>query len=262
MRIAYFASDFHLGAPNEVESKSREKHIVSWLEYAAKDATDIYLVGDVFDFWFEYEKVIPKGYSRLFGTLARLSDQGIQLHFFYGNHDMWVKSYFTEEFNMHIYPEPISLILNGRKIFVGHGDGLGPWDRSYRMIKKILRNRMCQWVFGRIHPNLGLKLASYFSGKSRKSQSEDHKYLGKDNEWLYQYAKQHQASDPHEFYFFGHRHLPLKLEIPQGVYYNLGEWLTFKTFIKMDSHNPIFLQWNGQEAEHFEPKHDSTVSPN
>ncbi|MFM7388506.1 MAG: UDP-2,3-diacylglucosamine diphosphatase, partial [Bacteroidota bacterium] len=172
MSIAYFASDFHLGAPDEIQSKAREKSIVAWLEFASKDATDIYLVGDVFDFWFEYKKVIPKGYSRLFGAIARLSDQGIQFHFFYGNHDMWVKTYFREEFNMMIYPEPISLDLYGKKIFVGHGDGLGPSDKGYKIIKRILRNPLCQWAFARLHPNFGIGLASFFSGKSRKSQSD------------------------------------------------------------------------------------------
>lgn len=259
MRIAYFASDFHLGAPDEIQSKAREKSIVAWLEFASKDATDIYLVGDVFDFWFEYKKVIPKGYSRLFGTIARLSDQGIQFHFFYGNHDMWVKSYFLEEFNMIIYPEPISLELYGKKIFVGHGDGLGPGDKGYKVIKRILRNPLCQWAFARLHPNFGIGLASFFSGKSRKSQNDDHTFLGKDREWLYQYSQKHQQQNPHDYYIFGHRHLPLKMKISGGVYYNLGEWINDQTFLKIDSSQPIFLRWNGQASEPYEPQYDGTI---
>lgn len=259
MSVAYFASDFHLGAPDQAQSKAREKSIVAWLEYASKDATDIYLVGDLFDFWFEYKKVIPKGYSRLFGTLARLSDQGIRLHFFYGNHDMWVKSYFAEEFNMCSYPESITLNLHGKKIFVGHGDGLGPGDRGYKLIKKILRNRLCQWVFERIHPNVGIGIAAFFSGKSRHIQGDEHIFRGKENEWLYLYSKDYQSKEVHDFYIFGHRHLPLRMKIPQGVYYNLGEWTSYNTFIKMDSDSPTFLRWNGEQAEPFEPEHDGTI---
>ena len=169
MSVAYFASDFHLGAPDQLQSKARELAIVSWLEYASQDATDIYLVGDVFDFWFEYKRVIPKGYARLFGTIARLSDQGIQFHFFYGNHDMWVKSYFKEEFNMKIHAEPITLNLFGKKMLVGHGDGLGPGDRGYKLIKPILRSPLCQWAFARLHPNFGIGLASFFHNSNKTS---------------------------------------------------------------------------------------------
>jgi len=143
MRVCYFASDFHLGAPTKEQSKIRELAIVRWLDYAATDATDIYLVGDVFDFWFEYAAVIPKGFSRFFGKLAELADRGIQLHFFYGNHDMWVKQYFTEEFGMKIYANPIQLTLYGKRIYLGHGDGLGPGDRGYKFIKLFLRSALC-----------------------------------------------------------------------------------------------------------------------
>ncbi|NBU91241.1 MAG: UDP-2,3-diacylglucosamine diphosphatase [Flavobacteriia bacterium] len=253
MSVAYFASDFHLGAPNSLESKEREKTLVAWLEHAAKDATDIYLVGDVFDFWFEYKQVIPKGYTRLLGTLARISDQGIQLHFFHGNHDMWVKSYFTEEFNMHIYPDAISLQVHGKKILVGHGDGLGPGDLGYKLIKGILRNPLCQWTFARLHPNFGIGLAKFFSGTSRNSQKNEHEFLGKEREWLYQYALEHQQTDPHDFYIFGHRHLPLRMEIPHGVYYNLGEWITFCTYLRIDEESTQFLQWMGTQAQVYEP---------
>lgn len=259
MSVAYFASDFHLGAPDKAQSKVREKSIVAWLEYASKDATDIYLVGDVFDFWFEYRHVIPKGYARLFGTIARLSDQGIRFHFFYGNHDMWVKNYFEEELNMLIYPEPISLTMHGKKILLGHGDGLGPRDRGYKIIKKLLRNRWCQWAFARLHPNFGIGLASFFSGRSRESQGNEHEFRGREKEWLYLYSMDHQNHDPHDYYVFGHRHLPLKMNINHGVYYNLGEWINFSTFLKMDSPTPAFLRWNGQAAEPYEPQYDAAI---
>lgn len=255
MGVSYFASDFHLGAPDKQTSLDREKSIVAWLEYTAHDATDIYLVGDVFDFWFEYKKVIPKGYSRLFGKIAQLSDQGIQFHFFHGNHDMWVNDYFREEFNMILYPEPISLDLHGKKIFVGHGDGLGPGDRGYKIIKQILRSRFCQWAFARFHPNFGVSLAEFLSGKSRQGQGNEHLFLGVEKEWLYLFSCAHQQKTPHDFYFFGHRHLPMRLDIPGGTYINLGEWIHYNTFIKMASETPQFLQWTGTKAIPYETKH-------
>lgn len=160
---------------------------------------------------------------------------------------------------MIIYPEPISLELYGKKIFVGHGDGLGPGDKGYKVIKRILRNPLCQWAFARLHPNFGIGLASFFSGKSRKSQNDDHTFLGKDREWLYQYSQKQQEQNPHDYYIFGHRHLPLKMKISGGVYYNLGEWINDQTFLKIDSSQPIFLRWNGQASEPYEPQYDGTI---
>ena len=253
MQVCYFASDFHLGAPTKEQSKIRELTIVRWLDYAATDATDIYLVGDVFDFWFEYAAVIPKGFSRFFGKLAELADRGIQLHFFYGNHDMWVKHYFTEEFGMKIYENPIKLTLHGKRIYLGHGDGLGPGDRGYKLIKSFLRSKVCQWAFARIHPNFGIGLANFFSGKSREGSEHEHQFLGYEHEWLYQFAQGMQQKDPHDYYIFGHRHLPYALPIEQGTYFNLGEWIHYQTFMKIDSDIPQYFTWDGQHAHSYDP---------
>ena len=251
----YFASDFHLGAPTREDSKIREKSIVCWLDYIAQDASEIYLMGDVFDFWFEYKRVIPKGFSRLFGKLAELSDQGIKLHFFIGNHDMWVKTYFIEEFNMTIHTKPMSLVLFGKRFYIGHGDGLGPGDRGYKFIKRFLRSSICQWAFARLHPNFGIRIAQYFSNKSRKGSIKDKVFNGKEKEWLYLFALEMQEKDPHDFYVFGHRHLPLNLEANGAHYINLGEWISSNTFLKADGQGIQFLRWNGKNAESYSSPH-------
>ena len=167
MTKIYFASDLHLGVPNKEKSLEREKRFVKWLDEIKSDASAIYLVGDVFDFWFEYKKAVPKGYVRLLGKLAEISDSGIDIHFFTGNHDMWVFDYLEKEINLKIYREAHEITINGKSFLIGHGDGLGPHDKGYKFIKKIFSNKLCQWLFARVHPNLGISIAEYWSRKSR-----------------------------------------------------------------------------------------------
>lgn len=222
---AYFASDFHLGTPSAEASKQREKNIVSWLNSIQHDAQIIFLVGDLFDFWFEYKYTIPKGYIRLQGKLAELVDKGIEVVFFTGNHDMWMFGYFTQELGIPIYREPILLNAGSHKILLGHGDGLGPGDFTYKFIKKVFANKLCQWLFARIHPNLGFAIANGWSRHSRAANAEaDEKYLG-ENEWLLQYCKSIESTSHHDYYVFGHRHLPLDIPVTdKSRYINLGEW--------------------------------------
>ena len=163
----YFISDFHLGVPDYERSLDREKKIVRWLEFIKTDAAELYLLGDVFDFWFEYKHAVPRGYVRLLGKLAELSDSGIKIHYFTGNHDMWVFDYIPKEIGATLYREPVIRTYGEKKFFIGHGDGLGPGDHGYKFIKKIFASKTCQWLFARFHPNFGTWLANYFSRKSR-----------------------------------------------------------------------------------------------
>ncbi len=228
----YFASDFHLGAPNYEESRKREDRIVRWLDNIKTNAKEIYLIGDLFDFWFEYKKAIPKGFVRLQGKIADLCDSGIPVHVFIGNHDMWMFDYLPHELGVIMHREPISKIYNGKRFFIGHGDGLGPGDHGYKLIKKIFANPVCQWLFARIHPNLGIGMADYWSARSRKAnRGEDEKYLGDDNEFLVQYCKEHLTKERVDYFIFGHRHLPLDLQVGENSrYINLGEWINYNTF--------------------------------
>ena len=159
----YFASDFHLGAPDYESSLVREKKIVSWLNHIEKDAAEIFLVGDIFDFWFEYKRAIPRGFARLQGKIADLTDKGIPVHVFTGNHDMWIFDYLPKELGVQLHREPIEREFFGKKYFIGHGDGLGPSDKGYKFLKKVFANKFCQWCFARLHPNFGIWLADISS---------------------------------------------------------------------------------------------------
>lgn len=237
----YFASDFHLGAPDLASSRVREKKIVRWLESVRTTAQIIFLVGDLFDFWFEYKHVIPKGFIRLQGKLAELTDQGLSIVIFSGNHDMWMLNYFTDELGIPVYRQPQQYLINGKKFMIGHGDGLGPSDYTYKFIKKVFANRAAQWLFARIHPNAGIGLANSWSNRSRLSHKDEHVFLG-DDEWLYSYCKKTETRQHHDYYIFGHRHLPLHISVGKDSYYvNLGEWLTYCTYACFDGQETRLL---------------------
>lgn len=227
----YFASDFHLGVPSKEASLTREKRIIRWLDEIKKDASVIFLVGDIFDFWFEYKHTIPKGYIRFQGKLAELKDAGIEIYFFTGNHDMWMFSYFEEELQIPIIRKPISVEINSTKFLIGHGDGLGPGDGVYKIIKKIFSNKICQWLFNWLHPNIGMAIANMWSKKSRAANTKKEEKSFGDEEWLVQYCKEIESEKHHDYYIFGHRHLPIEYKIAgKATYINLGEWVNYNTY--------------------------------
>ena len=228
----YFSSDNHLGAPDAASSLPRERKFVAWLEEVRQDAAAIIHVGDLFDFWFEYKKVVPKGFTRTLGTLASISDQGIPIYFFVGNHDLWINDYFQEELNIEVFHKPQVFEISGKRFLVGHGDGLGPGDKGYKRMKKVFKNRLAQWLFRWLHPDIGVRLGQYFSVKNKLlSGKKDVDFKGADSEWLVQYAKRKLETDPFEYFIFGHRHLPLEIPISeQATYYNLGDWVSHYTY--------------------------------
>lgn len=232
----YFASDFHLGAPDLERSHKREKLVVKWLDEVSEKATEIFLVGDLFDFWFEYKHAVPKGHVRLLGKLAELSDMGIPVHVFIGNHDMWMFDYLEKEAGVKVHREPIVREWNGKRFLIGHGDGLGPGDHGYKFIKKVFASKLCQWLFARLHPNFGISLANFWSRKSRShTGTKDQQFLGEDKEWLAIYAKEVLEKEHFDYFIFGHRHLPLDLKVGENSrYLNLGEWMNYYTFAHFD----------------------------
>ena len=241
----YFASDFHLGAPDYESSRRREELIVSWLDQIKADCEELFLVGDLFDFWFEYKKAIPKGFVRLQGKIAEFTDAGIPVHVFTGNHDMWMFDYLPQELGVNLYREPIHRTFNGKKFLIGHGDGLGPGDYGYKFIKKVFANRLSQWLFARLHPNLGIRMADYWSGKSRRAnRAEDEKFLGAENEWLAIYCREYLKKEHMDYFIFGHRHLPLDLKVGENSrYLNLGEWMNYQTYAAFDGKELALLEY-------------------
>ncbi len=232
----YFLSDFHLGAPNHEQSLVREKKIVQFLDEIKKSAAVIFIVGDLFDFWYEYRMVVPKGYVRLLGKLAEITDAGIPIHFFVGNHDMWMKDYLQKELNIPVYYEPKEFTFNHKKFLVGHGDGLGPGDHGYKMLKKIFRNPLCQWLFGILPPYMGMGLANYLSRRSRaQTGTVEEKFLGEDKEWLIIYSKEVLQKNFYDFFVFGHRHLPIDFRLTDNSrYINLGDWIRYFSYASFD----------------------------
>ena len=226
----YFASDFHLGYPDHQTSLVRERKVVAWLDSIKNDAQVVFLVGDIFDFWFEYKNVVPKGFVRLLGKLAELSDAGVEVIIFAGNHDIWMFDYFTKEMGIKVYREfqeyTIQKENHSKNFYVVHGDGLGPGDFGYKYLKKVFESKLSQWAFGWIHPHAGMTLATWWSG-SRKDEeriNEELKFRG-DGEWLWSFAKEQEALKHHDFYIFGHRHLLLDLPVSENSrYINLGQW--------------------------------------
>jgi UDP-2,3-diacylglucosamine hydrolase len=232
----YFLSDFHLGAPDPSTSLAREKRIIRFLDEIKKDSAEIFILGDLFDFWFEYKKVVPKGYVRILGKLAEITDSGIPIHFFVGNHDMWMNDYFQKELNIPVYFEPKIFEFNSKKFLIGHGDGLGPGDQGYKFIKKIFRNPFAKSLFGILPPYLGMGLAGYFSRKSRaQTGQKDEVFFGDDKEWLVLYCKEILEKAHYDYFIFGHRHLPLDIKLKDNSrYINLGDWIKYDSYALFD----------------------------
>ena len=241
----YFLSDFHLGAPNDTESRKREDRLVRFLQDARKDAGVIFIVGDIFDFWFEYKTVVPKGFVRILGTLAQMADEGIQLHIFTGNHDLWMQDYLSKELNAKLYFEPQQFTIQNKQFLIGHGDGLGPGDKGYKRLKKIFTNPICQWLFRWLHPDAGIQLANYFSRKSRaKTGNADELFLGEDKEWLILYAKEQAKTMAVDYFIFGHRHYAIDLRLnDKSRYINLGDWIRLNTYAVFDGTDLQLLTW-------------------
>lgn len=251
MKYTYFASDFHLGADGLHDSREREQRILRWLDHIAPQAEALYLLGDVFDYWFEYAEVIPKRFVRLLGKLGELRDAGVPIYFFTGNHDMWVFRYFEEELGIPTYRHPISRTIGGKRFLLGHGDGLGPGDYGYKFIKRVFANPVCQWLFARLHPNAGLRLMRFFSGSSRRANPAELEFLGPEREWLIQYCHRKLQTEHHDFFVFGHRHLPIDYLLDNGTsrYINTGDWLHHYSWAVFDGNDMEVRFWERQGGE-------------
>ncbi len=231
----YFNSDYHLGSPDYASSRERERKVVSWLNTIEATAHEIYLLGDLFDFWFEYKTVVPKGFVRLLGKLADLTDKGIKVTIFTGNHDLWMRDYLEKECGVSVHVDPLQIQYNDKQFFIHHGDGKGPGDKGYKRLKKIFTNSFFQWCFHWLHPDVGIGIAQYFSNlSSSKTRHKDAIFLGEQNEWLAQYVKKKRQTIKADYFVFGHRHLPLEIKIGDSWYINLGDWISHFTYAEFD----------------------------
>lgn len=247
----YFASDQHFGAPTRELSLPREKKFVQWLDVVKKDAAAIFILGDLFDFWFEYKTVVPRGFTRVLGKLAEISDSGIPIHFFVGNHDLWMDNYFDEELGIPVYHTTKEFTFSGKRFLIGHGDGLGPGDNGYKRMKKVFKNPVSKWIYRWLHPDIGVRMAQYLSVKNKLiSGDEDVKFLGEDKEWLIQYCKRKLESEHYDYFIFGHRHFPMKIDLGQNsLYVNLGDWIGYFTYGEFDGENFSLLKFESSDFE-------------
>jgi len=231
----YFASDFHLGSPSYASSRVREDKLVRWLDMIKADAAEVFIMGDAFDFWFEYKTVVPKGYIRYFGKLAELADAGIKINIFKGNHDMWVFDYFTKEFGATIISDELVIERNGKKFFLHHGDGLGPGDRKYKFLKNFFRSKFCQWLFERLHPNLGVGIANRWSTHSRDENLKVPDVILAKQEYTIIFCRELLKTEFYDYMIFGHRHKPMDIQLTEkSRYINLGEWLDACSYAEFD----------------------------
>ncbi|XOD68893.1 MAG: UDP-2,3-diacylglucosamine diphosphatase [Flavobacteriales bacterium AspAUS03] len=233
---AYFASDQHFGALDVVSSRRREQQFVRWLEQIKADAQILFLLGDVFDFWFEYREVVPKGFVRTLGKLAEMNDHGIRIIFFVGNHDLWLKEYLPEEIGAMIFYEKTDCLIDEKLFLIGHGDGLGPVDVRYKRLKRLFTNRWACFLFRWLHPDLGVRFGRYLSLKNKANRGYvNSPFLGEDKERLILYAKRKLKEKAYDFFIFGHRHLPSDIALsPQSRYINLGDWMQHFTYAEYD----------------------------
>jgi len=223
----YFVSDAHFGLSGPDGSLPRERLFADWLEIIKEDAGEVYLLGDIFDFWFEYKRVVPRGYTRVLGKIAELTDSGIPVHFFTGNHDIWVFDYLPAETGMIIHKEPFPTVFSGKKFYLAHGDGLDENDRGFRLMKRIFTSRTLQWMFSRLHPNFAVWFAHKWSHNSRYSKDLIVPYRGDEKEEHVIFANRMLDKEHFDYFVFGHRHMPFDMPLKNGISrcINIGDWL-------------------------------------
>ncbi len=243
----YFISDVHLGLPNHTESLKREKKLVAWLESVRLETKALYLLGDVFDFWYEYKYVVPKGYVRFLAKIAEFTDSGIPVYFFTGNHDVWAFDYFEQEAGMTIIRKPQTIEISGKRFHMAHGDGLGPADTGFKLLKWLFTNKTAQFMFSRVHPNFALWLGNSWSRKHRYDlELDDLSFQGVENEWLVQYSKTLLKTEKIDYFLFGHRHIAVNLKIENAQFINLGDWISNFTFAVFDGESLSLQRINGE----------------
>jgi UDP-2,3-diacylglucosamine hydrolase len=236
----YFTSDFHLGLPTGSPPLVREKKVVSWLNSVAGDAKEIYLLGDIFDFWWEYKLVIPRGFTRFLGTVSSITDSGIAVHFFTGNHDLWAGDYLSRECGMIVHTSPYTTLLDGKKFHLAHGEGLGSKSTGYKILLSVFRNKPLQVMYSALHPSIGIGIGHRWSLNSRLGKGITKEFLGEKNEDLIRYARSVLENEKIDYFIFGHRHLAMSytLQSETQILF-LGDWIK----------NGSYAVWDGNTLD-------------
>jgi UDP-2,3-diacylglucosamine hydrolase len=237
----FFASDFHLGLKAGSDPIDREKKVVGWLNMIAPEAKEIYLLGDIFDFWWEYKLVVPKGFTRFLGTVASLTDSGIPVHFFTGNHDMWMGRYFTDECGVETHTSPVTKLIDGKKFHLAHGEGLGTKNTGYKILLWIFRNKPLRIMYSALHPSIGVGIGHKWSLSSRLGKGITLGFMGEEKEDLLKYARSVLLNDNIDYFIFGHRHLGMTLKFDGGAeIVFLGDWVKDGSYAVWNGNDLIF----------------------
>lgn len=230
----YFISDIHLGFPTASESRQREKLLVNWLDTIKPHTERLFLLGDIFDYWYEYKRVVPRGFVRFLSKIAEFTDSDIPVHLFTGNHDIWVFDYLPDEIGVKVHHQPYIFEHSGKKIYMAHGDGLGKYDKKYRLLKSLFTNKTAQFFYSKLHPNFTIGFAQRWSKHSRASKPPP-TFYGADKEWLILYAKELLTKEHFDYFIFGHRHLAINISIaPDSRFIHTGDWLYHYTYAVFD----------------------------
>lgn len=234
----YFLSDFHLGARYFEEPRETERRVVDFLDSIKGDAKEVYLLGDILDYWFEYRYVVPRGFMRFFGKIAELTDLGVKVYWFIGNHDIWIFDYLPNELGVEVIDGEVTKEIDGKVFFLAHGDGVGKQPRSFRMLRSLFRNRFCQKLYSAIHPRWTIPFALSWSNSSRKGDDEYPEYKGEENEFLEIFANDYLKSHKVDYFVFGHRHIMLDKKLQGGAtLVVLGDWLHYCSYAVWDGNN-------------------------
>ena len=234
----FFASDFHLGLPTGSDPMDREKKVVKWLNSVAQEAKAIFLLGDIFDFWWEYRFVVPKGFTRFLGTVASITDAGIPVHFFTGNHDMWMGEYLTRECGVIIHTDPFLTSFDGKNFYLAHGEGLGTKDVGYKILLTLFRSKTLRTLYSAIHPTIGMGIGHRWSLKSRLGKGISKEFMGVEKEDLFRHSREILRTQKIDYFIYGHRHLPMSVEVSNGsVITILGDWIKIG----------CYAEWDGKE---------------
>lgn len=242
----YFASDIHLGLPTPAGAVSREALFVQWLDRVKADAAEIYLVGDIFDFWFEYKRVVPKGFTRFLGKIAEITDSGTPVHFFTGNHDVWMFDYLEKEVGVQIHRKPIIRELNGVRFYIAHGDGLIQGDYGYKLLKSLFTSKTLQWLFARLHPNFAMWLGQGWSVSSRNAKNITYDFKGND-EPIVHFANNLLLNEQFDYFVLGHWHVPVIHPLNSGKnLVMLGDWIVSNSYARWDGKQMTLLRFSPQ----------------
>ncbi|MBQ1581170.1 MAG: UDP-2,3-diacylglucosamine diphosphatase [Prevotella sp.] len=253
MKNIYFLADAHLGSLAIPHQRTQERRLVRFLDSIKHKASAIYLLGDMFDFWNEYKYVVPKGYTRFLGKISELTDMGVEVHYFTGNHDIWTYGYLEKECGVILHTQPETVEIYDKIFFLAHGDGLGDPDAKFKFLRKMFHNRTCQKLLNFVHPWWGMQLGLNWAKHSRlkRADGKEAPFMGEDKEYLILFTKEYMKTHSNiDYFIFGHRHIELEMKMSRKTeLVILGDWIWQFTYAVFDGEHMFIQQYIEGESK-------------